>query len=38
MKGLGQQVQGGQGYEEFQRFLVKMIFWEKLAGKGRRVG
>jgi hypothetical protein len=35
--GLEQQVQGGQGCEGFQRFLVKMIFWEKLGGKGRRV-
>jgi hypothetical protein len=35
--GLEQQVQGGQGCEEFQRFLEKMIFWEKLAGKGHKV-
>jgi hypothetical protein len=35
--GLEQQVQGGQECEKVQRFLVKMIFWERLVGKGKRL-
>jgi hypothetical protein len=35
--GLEQQVQEGQGCEEVQRFLAKMIFWERLVDKGKRL-
>jgi hypothetical protein len=35
--GLGQQVQEEGECKEFQRFLVKMIFWERSVGRGCRV-